>query len=273
MSTFDADTRVREDAKGGYSAVLSRNWELWGPNGGYVAAIAMRAAGAAASVKRPCTFHGHYLRVARFEPVRLSVTKVHGGRRSESIRVSMFQDGEIVFEGILRTAATRDGLDYDEPNEFSISDPPSPRSLAVADESTIKHGSLFWQNFERRIIHPEYYREGYRTDSTRHEEWVHFAHDSSFADPFLDAARSLLLLDTYMWPAVYRRWGEIPFATPSLDITAVFHRPAAESKWLRVDTRAPVAVGGLIFGEGRVFDEQGHTLASGCSQQACVPRP
>ncbi len=43
MGDFEIDTRV-EGEKGRYKATLSRAWELWGPSGGYVAAIALRAA-------------------------------------------------------------------------------------------------------------------------------------------------------------------------------------------------------------------------------------
>ena len=44
MGDFEADTRL-EGENGRYRASISRDWEIWGPNGGYVAAIALRAAG------------------------------------------------------------------------------------------------------------------------------------------------------------------------------------------------------------------------------------
>jgi hypothetical protein len=42
-----------------YRAQLSRDWEIWGPNGGYLAVIALRAAGAHTSLRRPATFSCH----------------------------------------------------------------------------------------------------------------------------------------------------------------------------------------------------------------------
>ena len=36
-----------------YRAVVSDDWEIWGPGGGYVAAIALRAAGAESPFGRP----------------------------------------------------------------------------------------------------------------------------------------------------------------------------------------------------------------------------
>jgi hypothetical protein len=43
------------------------DWEIWGPNGGYVAAIALRAAGAATHLRRPASFACHFLSVGEFD--------------------------------------------------------------------------------------------------------------------------------------------------------------------------------------------------------------
>src|SRR5262249_38784813 len=52
---------------GPYRPRLSRDWEIWGPNGGYVAAIALRAAGVATALRRPASLAGHFLGVADFD--------------------------------------------------------------------------------------------------------------------------------------------------------------------------------------------------------------
>lgn len=57
-----------------FSALVHDDWEIWGPEGGYVAAIALRAAGAASPFARPASFFCHYLSVANFAPVDLAVT-------------------------------------------------------------------------------------------------------------------------------------------------------------------------------------------------------
>jgi acyl-CoA thioesterase II len=276
MGDFDRDTSV-EKAGDGYRATISRDWEILGPNGGYVSAIALRAAGAAATIKRPVTFHAHYLRVARFEAVDLKVDVVHRGTRSESIRVEMFQNDKILFTGLLRTAMVCEGMEYDELKDAAAKGPgrPHPESLPHVDDKydPLRDRMTFWKNLERRASHSDYFSADRRSEDASTEGWVRFKTQGPFSDPFVDAGRSLVLLDTCLWPSVFRRFGPTKFVAPSLDITTLFHQGAPQSDWLRYETQAPIATGGLIAGQGRTFDEAGNTLASGYSQMLCVPNP
>jgi len=87
------DTAV-EGSDGRYTAVLSRDWEIWGPNGGYIAAIALRAAGAYSRFDRPVSLVSHFLGVADFDsPVDLDVHALREAKRAQSVRVSMTQRG------------------------------------------------------------------------------------------------------------------------------------------------------------------------------------
>src|SRR4051812_43115549 len=61
MGDLGIDTEVRAVGDGRYEATLSREWEIWGPMGGYVAAFALRAAGASSPFDRPATFSCHFL--------------------------------------------------------------------------------------------------------------------------------------------------------------------------------------------------------------------
>ena len=56
----DATTVI--EAGGGLAATLHPNWEIWGPNGGYLSAVALRAAGRVAPEgHRPVTYSCQYL--------------------------------------------------------------------------------------------------------------------------------------------------------------------------------------------------------------------
>ena len=44
MGDLGIDMAISEVGPGRFTATLSADWEIWGPNGGYLAAAAMRAA-------------------------------------------------------------------------------------------------------------------------------------------------------------------------------------------------------------------------------------
>ena len=82
MSTYQADTEVRGEA-GKLLATLSRDWEIWGPSGGYIASIALRAAGKIAPLDhRPATFSCQYLAAGQFWDVEIEVEPVRKGRNA-----------------------------------------------------------------------------------------------------------------------------------------------------------------------------------------------
>src|ERR1043165_1098450 len=105
-------TRV-EGSGGTYEAHLSREWEIWGPNGGYLATIALRAAGRVAPIPRGAALHAHYLRAARFEAVELRCELLQAGQKAESIRVEMRQAGKLVLSALVRMALPGPGLAHD----------------------------------------------------------------------------------------------------------------------------------------------------------------
>lgn len=267
MGDFDLDTRVSGSA-GRYTAELSRDWEIWGPNGGYLASIALRAAGAEAAIPRPASFSGQFLRVARFASVEIEVTALRRGKRSEALRVTVLQEGGPVFEGMLRTAALGAGLAHD-----AVTAPPVPEPEAVPppDEAGQR---VFWNNFDCRWVQPPPREPEGREPLPPHWlSWHRFRPRSRFEDPFLDAARSLVLIDTLTWPAACLPHPDAAFIAPNLDVTAWFHRSAPESEWLLAEYRSPLAEDGLMGTVGRVYDRAGRLLASGGAQLYCVPRP
>src|SRR5690348_888214 len=104
MGDLAADTTVDalDGDHGHYSITLSRDWETWGPNGGYVASVALRAAGTHTRFDRPASIVGHYLGVASFdEPVDITVTSLRETKRAESMRVSLAQRGQPIFESLI----------------------------------------------------------------------------------------------------------------------------------------------------------------------------
>jgi acyl-CoA thioesterase II len=275
MGDFERDTRVEGDA-GRYRAALSEDWRIWGPNGGYVAAIALRAVGREAAIPRPASFHGHFLAVARFAEVDVEVTPIRVGRRSESFRVRIGQDGKEIFEGMVRTAAHGPGLEHDDAKAPAVPAPETLRNVAQLAEALgleMRTHFPFWQNLESRPTEPERFGKPPQPRPPRWRAWYRFRPRDTFDDPWTDAGRYLLLIDTLTWPAASQPHPpEPPFTAPNLDVTAWFHRAAPEQPWLLADHVSEVAEGGLMGTTARIWAPGGRLLASGGAQLFCVPR-
>ncbi len=269
--SFEHDTRV-ERKNGVYSAFVSPAWEIWGPNGGYMASIAMRAAACEAQIRAPASFYCQFLRVARFDAIEAKVTVVQSGRRSEAIRVSLVQDDKPVAEALLRTALPGEGLEH---TAYRAPEAPAPESLPAFDDlrRSDQPKFSFWNNIEARVIRPERFAEGRGPLPPDWLEWYRFRPTATFADPFLDACRSLILIDTLGWPAVWLKHPEPRFRAPNLDVVAFFHAPIGHSEWLLCEQLAPIGRGGLIATTARVFDRDGKLVASGGAQLFCIPPP
>jgi acyl-CoA thioesterase len=273
MGDLEKDTRLTPvpGREGRYTAELSRDWEIWGPNGGYLAVLALRAAGAEAAIPRPASFAGHFLRVADFAAVDVQVVPLRRGRRSESLRVSLEQEGRPVLEALVRTASEGPGLEHDVAEAPNVPGPETlydPEALREDDAPT---PYPFWSNLEARVVEPERFRER-RARPPRWREWYRFRPRATFDDPFLDAGRALLLLDTMSWPAASRPHVDSDFQAPNLDVAAWFHRAAPSSDWLLADHESEVAEGGLMGTSGRVWSLDRRLLASGGAQLLCIPR-
>jgi acyl-CoA thioesterase-2 len=274
MGDLSVDTAV-EGADGRYRAHLSRDWEIWGPNGGYLAVIALRAAGAHTSLRRPATFSCHYLGVADFDDVDLDVRTIRSSRRTASVAVSMTQHGTPILEAQAWIVGDIDGLEHDAALIPEVAPPdelPNVDELVADDERGPFHA--FWSNFEERplswLSRAEWESREPGEPSLR--SWFRYKPRDTFDDPFVDAGRSLLLVDTMGWPAAVRAYtSDLPFYAPSLDVTARFHAAAPESPWLLVECTSPVARDGLVASAASVWSGEGRLLASGGQQMLCRP--
>lgn len=273
MGDLATDTQVHERGDR-FVANLSRDWEVWGPNGGYVASIALRAAGAASRFGRPASFSAHYLGVADFAEVELAVRVLRTAKRAQSLGVSMTQRGQPIMEAMVWTVDELAGLEHDVTIAPDVPAPSALKSMAELNpgqDAPFK----FWANFESK---PTEWINPWPPATALPpvvREWNRYLPRSTFDDPFVDAARSLLLLDTLQWPAAHRFHAHAAagFIAPTIDIAVNFHRAAAEQEWLLTVAEAPLAHRGLIAGKAAVWTEDGHMLASGGGHLMCRPVP
>ncbi|MHB8680717.1 MAG: acyl-CoA thioesterase [Acidimicrobiales bacterium] len=276
MGDLSEDTAV-EGGAGKYRAELSADWEIWGPNGGYLAAVALRAAGAHSVLPLPASLSCHFLGVADFGPVDLEVETLRRGKRAESLRVSVRQGDQRVLEALVWAVDSGiDGLVHDAAPAPEV-DPPAglPSLDQLLPDGERPH--RFFVNVEERPLHWIADWEHRPAGAPLHLCWYRFRPTPTFADPWVDAGRLAIVVDTFQWPAAARAHagGTLRHIAPSLDLACRFHRmpEAARSPWLLVEARSPVADHGLVGGTAAVWDEWGALLASGGQQMLSRPAP
>lgn len=274
MGSLDHDTAV-EGGDGRYRAVLSEDWAIWGPNGGYVAAVALRAAGAHSAQARPASLVCHFLGVASFNAVDIEVTTLRSTKRAEAMRVSVTQAGQPILEAMVWAVADElTGLEHDDAPPPNTPPPDQLRSLDdidLVDDRRIR----FWANIEQRPLVLIEDWDNRPAGDPEFVGWFRFRPDETFKNPYLDAGRLAVLVDTLNWPAAARAYDQatLDYLAPSLDLACWFHRPAAHEPWLLAKSHSPIASGGLVGGRTAVWGGDGRLLASGGQQMLCRPVP
>lgn len=99
--------------------------------------------------------------------------------------------------------------------------------------------------------------------------------DAASADPWLAAARLVLLADLPSWPSGSRphAWRQPAMIAPTLDLQVSFLDLAPTEEWLLVEGTSPVAGDGLIGFTSRLFAASGRLVATGGLQTLCRPVP
>lgn len=269
MSTFIEATRVEGPPEHGV-AQLRADWEVWGPNGGYLSAIALRAAGGCAPQgHRPVTYSCQYLASPASGEIAVEAELVKPGRSAACINVRLVQAGRLALQAQVWTTARDVGPDR---MDFRAPDAPPPHELRPFDSympADFKPHP-FWSHIEGRPV--RFLAEG-ETDprGAVAECWYRLKDFPPTADLFLDSARLPLLIDTLPWPTFHHALAEPPsYIAPSLDLTVWFHDPPRGCDWLLAESHAPIARGGLIHGGARLWSADGRLLASGGSQLLVV---
>jgi len=250
---------------GRYTATIADGWDIWGPQGGYVATIALRAAGAASPFARPASFACHYLRAAKAEAVEIHVESLRQARRAESLRVTLVQDGVRVLEALVWTVAELEGVGHD-----AAAAPDAPPPDGVQPWETLATASTprfpFWRNLDVRPVLPDPYEWG-RATEPRSLVWQRLRVRPPLEDPFVDAGRFLIAADAAMYPAAMFAYDEpFPYVAPSMDLVMSFHGSGRDSEWILVDGVSPLAADALVAGRAAIWSSSGRLLASGMQQ-------
>jgi acyl-CoA thioesterase len=79
-------------------ASIDSDWFIWGPFGGYLAALALRAMVACSPQARPATFSCQFLNVGQPGPITIAVERLRRGRMAECLRASVRQGDILLVE-------------------------------------------------------------------------------------------------------------------------------------------------------------------------------
>jgi len=279
MGDLGIDTAVTQVGESRYTATLSQEWEIWGPMGGYIASVALRAAGAASPFHRPASFFCQYLGVASFDAVDIEVTTLRSARTALAQRVTVTQAGRAMLEATVWSIGEVEGLVHDVTEAPDVAGPdglPTIEELLTDEELAQGPGFPFWNNLQGKPL--DFRRE--RPTSPGEpvwRTWQRFTPTATFDDPWVDACRALVLIDVQSWPSsTPAHWGSAAleqYYAPSLDLYVAFHDPRPASEWLLTDGRGPIGRDGLMAWDGRLWSSDRRLIASGTGQLLCRRYP
>jgi acyl-CoA thioesterase-2 len=272
MGDLERDTAVEQVDDGRYRAVLSSEWEIWGPMGGYLASTALRAAGAESRFDRPASIHCHFLGVAAFDAIDITVECRRSARTAEAFRVSVTQGDRAILDASVWSIGEVEGLEHEHVQPPEVPDPAELKTIhQLAGEHDLPPPFPFWNNLESRPLR-------WRPDWPPPEpldpiwrQWLKFVPTATFEDPWVDAARSLIFVDLASWPSAsgHHAWKQEAMIAPTLDVYAAFHDPAPGSAYLLTDGHSPIGADGLLGFTTRVWSEDRRLVASGGGQMLC----
>jgi acyl-CoA thioesterase II len=268
MGDFATITSVA-GARGAYRATLHPDWQVWGPVGGHVAAVALRAMAADSPLPRPASFHCLFLSVAKFGAVDLAVETLRQGQRSHALSVRVTQEGRPILAATgWMVADSMRGLEHED---VAMPPVPSPDALRGYAELADNYADWYpvWRRIEGRPV-----RWSEEPGPPIWHAWLRLVDTPDLTDRTLDAARSLLWMDLMMWNAATppHPW-PLSHLAPNLDLSVLFHEAAPRDEWLLCDSHAPLAREGLVGCTGRLWSPSGRLVASGTSHLFCRPNP
>lgn len=249
MSDLGLDTAVEPGEDGKLVATVSPDWSIFGPNGGYLAAITLRAAATQATRSVPLSITCHFVKAAKPGPVSLTVELLRRSRVADSFRVRMVQDGETVAEALVWLAKDLTGFTH------RAIDRPTVLGPEYGERQGESAGIEFYQNVDIRILP----RQSEAERQPHQQGWMLFLHDELGDDPYVAAGKLLVVADTAPWAAAVQVHGF--FVPRSLDLSVRFSLERCLPGWIFVDAISPYALNGVVEAHARLWSQKGIYLA------------
>jgi acyl-CoA thioesterase len=264
-TSFDADTALARSAANVFAGSIAESWRVGrGPNGGYVAALVLRAMQLTLDdpARTPRSLTLHYLAPAKAGPCRAVTAVERVGRTLVTLSARLLQGEQVIALALAAFAGSRDSLTLREAAMPAVPPPEEidPLSLASTVVPTITaHYDYRWAIGDQPFT---------GSSSSRVGGWLRLK-EPRIADALLVAA----LMDAWM-PCLFARLAE-PIAAPTVDLTIHFRAPlplpgaAPDDFYLGVFS-SQLAAEGLFDETGELWSRDGQLIAQS-RQLALLP--
>ena len=270
MTRLEQDTRLT-GADGHFQANLHPQWQVWFPNGGYMAAMLLRAIGQTSKFDTPLSFCCHFLSVPKLGEVNIEVVSIKKTRNAESLTFNMTQSGKPIIQGMAWTGQRVTGYVHDELQMPSV--PHYAELIPTSEMEGAYNPQSFWAHMEQRPVAGNVHWLMSEQTEAIQQDWLRFASADLDDSAFLSAGRYLVILDSFGWPAAARRHvGDARFIAPTLALSVDFHR-IYRDHWMLLDCHAPLSEAGYLKVQNSLWSEDGRCLATGMATLMCRPRP
>jgi acyl-CoA thioesterase len=252
---FDVDTGVTDLGDGRFGAEMSERWWVEkGPNGGYVAAVILRAIQRAAAVERaPRSLTVQFPRAPLAGPVEIAVRVEREGGKVTFLSARLEQGGELQATAL---AVLADDFDASGFAELRMPAVEPPDELYSPDPEQVAGMPAMMQNYSLR---PALGGQAFSGGPPHSGVWMR--------------AREPRLLDAPLAAAILDAWFPAPFIglerpvpAPTIDYTVHFRAPlpdpsaSPEDPYLAV-FRSGLARHGFFEEDGELWSADGELLA------------
>jgi acyl-CoA thioesterase len=251
---FDLDTEVKDLGDGRFAAEMSERWWVErGPNGGYVAAVILRAIQAAATERAPRSLTVQFPRAPVAGPVEITVKTEREGRTVTFLSARMEQQGELQATAL---AVLADELEASGFAELQMPSVDPPAELYSPDPEQVSGMPTMFQNYSVRPVLGD---DAFSGGAPYSGVWIRAREPR-----LLDAPLAAAILDAW-FPAPFIRL-ERPVPAPTIDYTVHFRAPLpatgarAEDPYLAT-FRSGLARGGFFEEDGELWSQDGNLLA------------
>ncbi len=256
----------------GYNVHLQPQTQFWSVNGGYIAAVLLRVAGAASTRRKPVSLVCDYLRPTSPGAGHAVAEVIHSSSRAELVQVVLSQDGKKTAVARVWTMNEQVAPRHDSAEMPLVPHPEELRDLEdimSKDEPTVHP---FWSVLDQRPIN----RIDHQTRRSRPAHflrWYRYRAKPRFEDVFLDAARPLPIIDIMGVPAALQIYDKplITTIAPTIQLSVSFHDISSATDWFLCDSRCEFFDRGHLSAHVRIWSMDGALVSHGFSHMITKP--